>query len=46
MELYGEVKKAVHQRLGMPTIVELTEDEKIDQAVKTTIERLIEAMKD
>lgn len=44
VELYGDVKRAVHQRLGMPMIVELTEEEKIDQAVQTTIEKLIEAM--
>ena len=46
VELYGDVKRAVHERLGMPLIYEMTEEEKIDQAVQTTIERLIEAMQD
>ncbi len=45
-ELFGEVERAVKSRLGMPMIVELSEDERIDRAVQTTIERLVEAMEE
>lgn len=42
--LYGDLEKAIKTRLGIPVPVELTEDEKIDQAIKMTIDRLVEAL--
>lgn len=42
VKLYGPVERAVKARLGMPIIEQLTEEERIDRAVQTTVERLLE----